>query len=323
MGEALFRDVVGELLRQLMIGEEPFALLGHATPRPEVHLVHGHRHGVGGPAPALGHPLGVLPLIAVEVVDHRGGARLIGLEGEGEGVGLQREGLARARDDLVLVAGALGHTRHEELPDAVAGVQAHGMAAAIPAVPVADHAHPLGVRRPHGEDDAVDLLQARRVRAELVVDAVVGALAEQMKIVAGQRRGEPVGVLDLPDVAAVIDHPEAVPICHLFGHRHRPETGGMQGLQRVRPTVPVLRDQEHLAGLGQEGADRHAAVPVAVRSEHGEGIAVLTRCEGMNDFARKLHSLIVPDMQNLGPFRWCESRPCSTGRDSPLPRSSP
>ena len=323
MGEPHRRHVVGELLGELAVVEEAVAFCGHAAPRPEVHLVDGHRRGVAGPAAALGHPVGVLPLVAVEAVDHRGGARGVGLEGEGEGIGLQRQRLARSGDDLVLVARALGHAGDEELPDAVAGMQAHRVAAAVPAVPVADHADPLGVGRPHREDHAVDLLDARGVGAELVVDAVVRALAEQVQVVAGERGGEPVGVLDLPDTAARIHHAEAIGVRHVLGHRRRPEARGVQGLHGVDAAVVPGGDDGHLARLGHEGADRRAALAVPVRAEHGEGIAVLTRRDRANDLRRELHPIIVPEARRLSPSGWSGSPPCSSCRDIRPPRCAP
>ncbi len=279
MGEPHRRHVVAELLGQLAIVEEAVAFLGHAAPRPEVHLVDGHRGGVGGPAAALGHPVRVLPLVAVEAVDHRGGARGVGLEGEGEGIGLQRQRLARSGDDLVLVARALGHARDEELPDAVAGMQAHRMAAAVPAVPVTDHADPLGIGRPHREGHAVDLRDARQVGAELFVDAVVRSLAEQVQVIAGQRGGEPVGVLDLPDMAALVHHAEAIGVRHVLRHGRRPEARGVKGLHGVRPAVAAGRDHGHLPRLGQEGrgSSRGPARPGAGRARRRDRRADPTR----------------------------------------------
>ena len=222
----------------------------------------------GVPAAALGHPVRVLPLVAVEAVDHRGGARGVGLEGEGEGIGLQRERLARSGDDLVLVARALGHARDEELPDAIAGMQAHRMAAAVPAVPVTDHADPLGIGRPHREGHAVDLRDARRVGAELFVDAVVRPLAEQVQVIAGERGGEAVGVLDLPDMAALVHHAEAIGVRHLLRHGRRPEARGVKGLswrasgrrRRARPRTPPA------PRAGRRGSSRGPARPGAGRA---------------------------------------------------------
>ena len=145
-------------------------------------------------------------------------------------------------------------------------------------------------------------VDARRVGAELFVDAVVRALAEQVQVIAGQRGGEPVGVLDLPDMAALVHHAEAIGVRHLLRHGRRPEARGVKGRHGVRPAVAAGRDQGHLPRLGQEGADRRAALPVPVRAEHGEGIAVLTRGDRANDLGRKLHATIVRQARQPQPF---------------------
>ena len=148
--------------------------------------------------------------MAVEARDRRRRARRVRLEGEGERIRLGGEGSARSGEDLELVAGPLGHSRHEQLPDAVARVQPHRMSAPVPAVPVAHHADPPRIGRPHRENHAVDALQAPWVGAELVPDAIVGALAQEVQIVSGQRGGEAVGILDLVGMAAAVGDAETV-----------------------------------------------------------------------------------------------------------------
>src|SRR5205814_10654877 len=71
--------------------------------------------------------------------------------------------------------------RHAHLPDA--GVRAlHGVGARIPAVPVADDGHRLRVGRPDGEVG----FGAEEMRAELLVQAAVRALPEEVRIVSGK-----------------------------------------------------------------------------------------------------------------------------------------
>ena len=62
-------------------------------------------------------------------------------------------------------------------------------------IEVADHAHALGIRRPHREVRAGDAVAHARVRAELVIEAVVTALAEQMEIEVRQLVREEIGVV--------------------------------------------------------------------------------------------------------------------------------
>ena len=75
-----------------------------------------------------------------------------------ERIGLQRQQCAGAGDDLVFVFVAGARARHEDFPIAVAA-HAHGMAAAVPDIEVADHTDALRIRRPHHEADAGDAVQ--------------------------------------------------------------------------------------------------------------------------------------------------------------------
>ena len=74
------------------------------------------------------------------------------------------------------------------------------MDAAVPAVEVADDADPDRVRRPDGEMHAGDAADLQRMRAELLVDAGVVALAEQVHVEVGEDPPEAVGILDLDAV---------------------------------------------------------------------------------------------------------------------------
>src|ERR1700730_10143975 len=108
------------------------AVLEHVAPRPQVHLVHAHGRVERLSAPALSEARSVTPGVAVESRDHGGRSGLLRLEPKGIGVALEREGRARAREDLELVARTLRHARQEELPDAIAGMEAHRMAPSVP-----------------------------------------------------------------------------------------------------------------------------------------------------------------------------------------------
>src|ERR1700690_2038646 len=57
----------------------------------------------------------------------------------------------------------------------------------IPAVEVSDHGNVAGVRSPDAEDDALHSLRFHDVGAHLLVNAIVAALVEQVKIVGSQQ----------------------------------------------------------------------------------------------------------------------------------------
>ena len=262
-----------------------------------MHLV--HRHGaVERVAPlALVHPLRVAPGEPVEIGDRGGGARLVGLEGEGHRVRLQREQPAVPPDDLVLVAGAQRHAGQEDLPDAVARVQAHGLRPPVPAVPVADHADPPRVGRPHREAHAVHAFVAERVGPEPLEEAEVGALAEQVQIVAAEGGREPVGVLDLAHAPLIVHEAEAVGQGQGAPPRHLalPEAARMRQAQRGDRAVG--REHRGRAGRGQEGPHADRAVAAGVRAQYRERVAVLAGDDGVHDVGRKRregHRLVGP-----------------------------
>ena len=133
-------------------------------------------------------------------VDHdRGGVRPQ-FRGERHRIGLQRQQVAVAADDLELVVVAGARPGHEDFPEAVAA-HPHGVAAAVPEIEVADHADALRSRREDREGDALDAVEHHRMGAELVVEAQMRAFAEQVQIEIGQDRRKAVGVLDSTVVA--------------------------------------------------------------------------------------------------------------------------
>ena len=92
-------------------------------------------------------------------VDHDRGGRRPHLGGERQRIGLERQQLAVAADDLVFVFVAGARAGNEDFPVAVAA-HAHGVAAAVPEIEIADHADAPRVRREHHEGDAVDAVDA-------------------------------------------------------------------------------------------------------------------------------------------------------------------
>ena len=109
-----------------------------------------------GASRAAGHPFVVGPFVARQAVDARAGRRRH-LLGEADRIGLERQQPAvGGRASRTCRSAPVRDAGNEELPDAGLDALAHGMAAAVPVVEVADDADPRGVRRPDGEGDAVD-----------------------------------------------------------------------------------------------------------------------------------------------------------------------
>src|SRR5262249_46845714 len=156
--------------------------------------------------------------------------------------------------DLVLVPGALADARDEQLPDPVRWMPAHRMSPTVPAVPVADDAHALRVRRPYCEDHAAYAVHVRRVRAELVVDPVVRALAEQMQVVVGERRREAVRVVGRPHAPVVTRDAQPVSRPGIDGQLAGPEPRAVDRRQIVRDLGRAIRDDGHRADAGPASA---------------------------------------------------------------------
>ncbi|MNK84360.1 hypothetical protein D3C87_1042070 [compost metagenome] len=175
-------------------------VIGGALPGHRVEFVDGHRRGVGIGAGALVHPRLIVPLErrgAVAAAGHHGrrGGRRLG--GQRHRVGLVRQGMAVRADDVVLVAAAAvgaERLRDEQLPDAGAVAQAHGVAHRVPAIEIGDDRHALGVGRPHREAHAGFAIDGQALRAEAVAEFEVAAFVEQVQVQIAQQEAEGVGV---------------------------------------------------------------------------------------------------------------------------------
>ena len=113
---------------------------------------------------------------------------------------------------LELVMRALAHAGNENLPDARRAQRAHRMASPVPAVEIADHADALRVGRPDGEAGARHAVDRAQLRAELVVNPPLVALAEQVQVRLAQRRQERIRVARASDVFALIRDDQIVGI---------------------------------------------------------------------------------------------------------------
>ena len=199
VGEAHLGHVGDERVGELAPGELAVAVLGHAAPGADMALVDRDRLGARVAHLALGHPGLVAEAVVGEAMDQRGrGGRALG--GESHRVGL-RQHLAVGTQDLVLVERTPLDLGHEQLPHPALDALAHRVATAVPAVELADHAHPLGVGGPDREGGAGNALHRARVRTQLLVQAEMGALGQEVDVGLAQHRREAVGVLDQPLLA--------------------------------------------------------------------------------------------------------------------------
>ena len=185
MREAFLGHVVHELVRQLAVVAD--ALL----PAAGMDLVDADRAGVRVGVPAVVHPCLVVPFVVR--FDDDGAGRRRNLVGAFHRVGLHLPLVVRV-EQLVLVDLARLDAGDEDLPDARGTELAHGVAAAVPGVEVADHADRVRVGRPDGERGAHDLVAgstvgaahrvvvAANARAQGLPQAFVAAFPEQVGV---------------------------------------------------------------------------------------------------------------------------------------------
>ena len=83
------------------------------------------------------------------------------------------------------------------------------MAAAVPIVEAADDADPPRVGRPDREGDARDTLDLAGMGAQMIIDAEILALPQQMEVELAEQAGETIGIIDLRDGAAIFP-PQAI-----------------------------------------------------------------------------------------------------------------
>ena len=107
------------------------------------------------------------------------------------------------------------------------------------------------------------------MRAELVIDALVGALAEQIKIEIAQHRRETVGVVELDDIVAELGAQPVAPGAVRQG------AGEQAGIVDARKWCgfAVLADRLDIGGFRQESA-HHALVAFGVEAKVVEGVGV-------------------------------------------------
>ena len=103
------------------------------------------------------HPVAVRPFGIVQV-PHDGSAFRPKLRAEAIRIGFCAEKALVAGFHLELVHGPFPKSGNEDFPDPRGAPDAHHVASSVPLIEIADNAHPDGIRRPDGKEDAVDAL---------------------------------------------------------------------------------------------------------------------------------------------------------------------
>ena len=124
------------------------------------------------------------------------------------------------------------------------------------------------------------LVERRRVRAELLEGAQVGALDQQVEVEFAQHRAEAVRVFDVVGVFAAVGQESQAVAERLLRPAIRPgEEALLADLRQIGDDATGRAvDHADLARLRQEGADHQllrTAAPFPVHAEDGKGIVVI------------------------------------------------
>ncbi len=252
VGEAEVDDVVDEVLGEVAV-RHPLA------PRAEVDLVDAHRALVRVAAGALLEPRLVAPRVPGLVDDGPGVRRALGAPRHRVGLGAHD---VVGAADLVLVDRPDADLGDEQLPHPGGADEAHRVDPPVPVVEVADDAHGLGARGPHGERDAAHAAH----RAGVLVDPgaedgpqlLVAALADEVEVDLAEGGGEAVGVvLEVLDAVGPGDEEAVV---HRPGGVGAHGAPGALGLVDEVEDLVVLEPHPDRGREGLEDADPQALV---------------------------------------------------------------
>ena len=219
MGETEIADIGRQLVGELAIGQPAAAFVRSPPPGAEMHFVDRDRRIAARCSPPAPAP-DACDRLSVDDDRRRLGTQL---GGKRDRIGFQRQQFAVAPENLELVSVSGRDRRHEDFPEAVAA-HAHGVAAAVPKIEIADDADALRIGRKHSERDARDAIEHERMRAELVIELEMRALAQQIQIEIGQDRRKPIGVFHF-------DH--AIAETHAQPIARRPSGAGRRTIPRL------------------------------------------------------------------------------------------
>ena len=184
--EAQFVDVIGERLRHFAVAERAAGFLRNAPPRAHVHLIDRHGRLQAVALVALLQPERVVPFVLEVPHDGRGARRYFPVKCER--VRLVDAVGHVARGDVILVVRALPDIFDVALPHTRVADRLQRMRTLVPAVKIANQGNALRVGRPDGEVRAAAAFAFRNVRAQLVVEAQVRALVEQVDVLRPQQQ---------------------------------------------------------------------------------------------------------------------------------------
>src|SRR5436190_3943546 len=200
MGEAHLFDVFDQLPGQFAIVEEFGGRF--FPPRTQVKFIDADRRLQRIGFRSAVNPCLIGPL-EFPVVPNDGIVARVAFEEEAERVGLLDD-VPLAIANFVFVLVALLYARDKNFPDAGLAKRTHQVETAIPIVEVADDADALGVGGPDGEAGAGHAINSAQLGAQLIIDAELLALAEQIQIRFADGGQEGIGIARAMHLAGAI-----------------------------------------------------------------------------------------------------------------------
>ncbi len=243
--------VVDQFIREFAVAQVAAVIFRPAPPGAEVYFVNADRPVELRSLGAMLHPLVVRPLVFAR--EHDGRIARWWFVIVAERVVFQRQQVAVSVEQFELVFLAAADPGDKYLPQPVARVQAHRVAAAVPVVEVADDADARGVRGPDRETRTADALYRAQLRAQLGIDLLVRAFAEQVKIQVAQRSRKAIRVLDIEPVADRRRQPQPV-VTQPRRHDGGEDTVGVHAFHLAEHGALVVDDLDAL-GVRLQRAD--------------------------------------------------------------------
>src|SRR5579871_2688868 len=165
-------DIGWQFLRQFFIRKKAPAFFCAAAPGTQVHFINRQRSVKRLAFFAAVQPVGILPLILVQIEDNRGSCRAhFGIEAVW--VGALGVIALEVRDNGILITFTHAKVRDKEFPNAAIVAALHGMPSPIPLIEIADDADALRARCPDDKMHPLDAIYLAWVRAHLLVDLMM------------------------------------------------------------------------------------------------------------------------------------------------------
>ena len=173
---------------QLAIGQKFRNVFPFSAPRTEMNFINARRTVKAVISFAILHPLPVIPLVVVEVINDRRRLRAyFGIKCHRVAF---RQNIAFLRFNFILIEFALADIRNKDIPYAAVIMFAHNVDAAVPVVKCTDNRYPFRVRRPNRKADAFHPVDFHQVCTQFFIKIQMVAFRKQILVYIAQNRRE-------------------------------------------------------------------------------------------------------------------------------------